>query len=428
MKIVIENGRLIDPAQDIDQIGNIYIEGDKIIAIGERPSDFTPDQTIDASGQIVCPGFIDIQARLREPGEEHKGTIASESAAAAHGGITTLCIPPDTDPIIDTAVVAEQLHRRAARIDSARILPIGALTQELNGEQLSEMKDLSAAGCIAMSNSRHPIASTLVLRRTMEYAASHDILVILQPEDPWLAKGGVMHEGDISSRLGLPGIPECAEVIAVSRDLYLIEQTGVRAHFGQISSARAMELIIAARKRGLAVTVDVAIHQLLLTDVDADNYNSLCHVQPPLRNQRDRDGLRAALSDGLIDAICSDHQPHDPDAKLAPFTSTEPGISALETLLPLLLRLVEDKVIDLSQAIKTLTQGPAEIFGLPNIGTLIPGQAADITIFDPDKSWIADETTLLSRGKNTPFINWEMRGAVTHTLLAGSLTYSDTTS
>ena len=426
MNIAIINGRLIDPSQGLDQQTHLYLEGQTIRAMGERPGGYTPDLTIDATGQIVCPGFIDLQVRLREPGEEHKGTIASESAAAAKGGITTLCIPPDTCPIIDTAVVAEQLRRRTSRAGSARILPLGALTQGLKGEQLSEMRDLTDAGCVAMSNARHPITNTLVLRRAMEYAVSHNIMVVLQPEEPWLAQNGVMHEGSVSSRLGLQGIPECAEVIAVSRDLYLIEQTGVRAHFGQLSSARAIELIGAARLRGLPVSADVAIHQLLLTDQDADNFNPLCHVMPPLRGQRDRDGLRAALSDGLIDAICSDHQPHDADAKLAPFASTEPGISAVETLLPLTLRLVADGVVTLSQAIALLTQGPATVLNRPHLGTLRAGEKADITIFDPTKEWVVSNETLISRGKNTPFIHWEMRGAVTHTLLAGSLTYSNT--
>ncbi|MDH3354332.1 MAG: dihydroorotase [Chromatiales bacterium] len=425
MKIAIINGHLIDPANAIDGLHNLYIDSGIIVAVGEAPAGFSADQTINAEGEIVSPGFIDLQARLREPGESHKGTIASETAAAIKGGVTTLCLPPDTLPIIDSTVVAEQVLHKANIMGSARarVLPLGALTKGLEGEQLSTMDGLISAGCIALSNANRPIRNTLVQRRAFEYAASLNIMVRLQPEDAWLAEGGCVHEGEISSRLGLTGIPECAEVIAVSRDLLLIEQTGVKAHFGPLSSSRSIELIAEARERGLEVTADVAAHQLILTEIDVDPFNSLCHVRPPLRSQRGLDGLRAALADGLFTAICSDHQPHEADAKLAPFAETEAGISAIETLLPLTLKLVSEGVLSMSSAIAHLTSKPAQLLGLDQ-GNLAVGSVADITIFDPHKDWVVSEESLISHGKNSPFIGWEMQGAVSTTLLDGEIVYT----
>ncbi len=425
MKIAIINGHLIDPANAIDALLNIYIDGGVVVAIGKPPAGFSAEQTINAEGQIVSPGFVDLQARLREPGETHKGSIASETAAAIKGGVTTLCLPPDTTPIIDSTVVAEQVLHKANIMGSARarVLPIGALTKGLEGEQLSNMDGLIQAGCVAVSNANRPIRSTLVLRRAFEYAASLDIMVRLQPEDAWLAEGGCVHEGEISSRLGLAGIPECAEVIAVSRALMLIEQIGVKVHFGPLSSVRSIELIAEARERGLPVSADIAAHQLILTEIDVDPFNSLCHVRPPLRSQRGLDGLRSALASGLFTAICSDHQPHEADAKLAPFAESAAGISGIETLLPLTLKLVTEGVLSMSEAIAHLSAKPAQLLGLEQ-GNLAVGSIADITIFDPHKDWIVSEETLISRGKNSPFIGWEMQGAVTTTLLDGEIVYT----
>ncbi|MDH5784271.1 MAG: dihydroorotase [Chromatiales bacterium] len=422
MKITIHGGRLIDPANNIDDTLDLHIAEGRIVALGVAPEGFVAEQTINASGQIVCPGLIDLQARLREPGQKQKGTIASESRAAASAGVTTLCCPPDTRPVIDTPAVAEQIRHRAEAIGMARVLPVGALTQNLEGQQLASMQALQSAGCIVMGNARHPIANTLVQRRALEYAATLGLTVFLNSEDPWLASDGCIHEGALSTRLGLAGIPECAEVIAVGRDLMLVEQTGVRAHFGQLSTARAVEMIAEARSRGLAVTADVSAHQLFLTEMDVAEFDSSCHVRPPLRSQRDRDGLRAAVADGAVSAICSDHQPHDRDAKLAPFAATEPGISALETLLPLTLRLVEERVLDLSSAIARLTSGPAAILGL-EVGQLGIGAIADICIFDPKHHWRVEEQSLLSHGKNTPFLGWELSGRATTTLLAGRIVH-----
>ncbi len=423
MGIVIRGGRLIDPANQLDETTNLYIDDGCIAAIGKKPKGFADDEVIDAKGLIVCPGLIDLQARLREPGEKHKGTIASETAAAAAGGITTLCCPPDTKPVIDNPAVAEQITHRATAAGKANVLPIGALTQGLAGEHLASMQALQNAGCVVMSNARHGIVSTRVQRRAMEYAATLGLTIFINAEDPWLGADGCVHEGPVSTRLGLPGIPECAEVIAVGRDLMLIEQTGVRAHFGQLSTARAVEMIAEARAKGLAVSADVSAHQLYLTEIDVSDFNSLCHVRPPLRSQRDRDSLRSALRDGVVSAICSDHQPHDRDAKLAPFGATEPGISALETLLPLTLRLVDEEVLSLTDAIAHLTSEPARILGIQS-GQLAQGAIADICIFDPNHHWTVSEETLRSAGKNTPFLGWEMKGQVVRTLLGGHTVYS----
>jgi dihydroorotase len=422
MRIAILGGRVIDPVQNLDQITDIYLAGGKILALGKAPAGFTADREISAHGQVVCPGLVDLSARLREPGLEHKATIASETAAAASAGITTLCCPPDTAPVIDTPAVAELIHQRAEQAAKARVLTLGALTKNLAGTQLSEMIALKEEGCVGLSNALQPIVNTQVLRRAMEYAATHDLIVFLHAEDTALHNHGCAHEGVVSTRLGLPGIPESAETAAVARDLVLIEQTGVRAHFCHLSSARAAQMIAHAQRAGLPVSADVAAHQLFLTEMDISDFNSDCHVMPPLRALRDRDGLRKAVTEGSITAICSDHQPHEPDAKLAPFMSTAPGISTLETLLPLTLRLVDEKVLPLSEALARLTCGPAHVLG-KDIGSLIVGQRADICIYHPEKIWTLQREQLLSRGKNTPFAGWEFKGRVTHTLLDGRLVY-----
>lgn len=422
MGIVIRGGRIIDPVSKFDAVCDLYVRDGRIAAIGEAPTDFSADQQIDASGKWILPGLVDLQARLREPGQKHKGTIASETAAAAAAGITTLCCPPDTNPVIDTPAVAAQIAYRAEASGKTRVLPIGALTQRLEGEQLASMQALHTAGCRVMGNARRPINSTLVQRRALEYAATLGLTVFINAEDPWLAADGCVHDGQVSSRLGLAGIPECAEIIAINRDLILIEQTGVRAHFSQLSSARSVALIAEAKAKGLDVSADVSAHQLYLTDLDVDDFNSHCHVRPPLRSQRDRDGLRQALADGVISAICSDHQPHDRDAKLAPFAATEPGISALETLLPLTLRLVQEGVLNLHDAISHITWMPGQILGI-EAGRVKVGDAADICIVDPEQTWEVSEKALVSNGKNTPFLGWEMKGKVTHTFLEGKQVY-----
>ena len=422
MKIRIKNGRLIDPANNIDKKGDLYIADGRIVSALKAVSGFTPDREIEAGGQWVCPGIIDLGARFREPGLEHKATIESEAVAAAAAGVTAVCYPPDTDPVIDTAAAAELIHQRAAATGRIRIHTIAALTQGLGGELLAEMAELKEAGCIAVSNAARPVAGTEVLRRALEYAATVDLPVFIHAEDPWLRNRGVAHEGALSTRLGLPPIPETAETTAVAQALLLIEHAGVRAHFCRLSAARSIELIAAARQRGLPVTADVGVCHLHLTETDIDGYNTQCHLIPPLRRLADKQALTQALADGRIEAVCSDHQPHDLDAKAAPFSLSEPGASTLETLLPLVLDLVHKKTLTPSRAVACLTAEPARILGL-DAGTLSKDAPADVILIDPDAAWTVDRNQFLSAGRNTPFHGWEMCGRVTHTLLGGRLVH-----
>jgi len=423
MRLQIKGGRVIDPANQMDGVHDVCIDDGKIVSIGMMPDSFQADYTIHADNKIVCPGIIDLRARLREPGFEHKASIASETTAAAAAGITTLCCPPDTDPTIDTPAVLDLINHRAQRVNKARVVAIGALTLGLRGEHLSEMGALRQAGCVGVGNALMPIDNTLVIRRAMEYAASHDLTVFLHSQESWLSRDGYVHEGSMSMRLGLAGIPDIAETIAVGRDLALIEHTGVKAHFCQLSTARGVRMVARAQHEGLPVTADVTAHHLHLTEMDIGEFDGFCHVQPPFRTSRDRDGLRQGLLENVISAICSDHQPHEFDAKLGPFVSTEPGISALETLLPLSLRLVQDRLLSLSEVIARLTVYPAKILGL-NLGSLTPGMTADICIYDPNEWWTITEDNIISQGKNSPCIGWELQGRVHHTLLNGQLVYS----
>lgn len=423
MSLVIIGGYLIDPANGVDGKKDLYIDAGGFVAgVGKAPPGFKAKRTIEAHGKIVCPGLVDLRARLREPGLEYKATIESEVRAAVTAGITTLCCPPDTHPVVDTPAMAQMIQSRAWRFGMTFIHPLGALTQGLEGKRLTDMEALDEAGCVGFTNALAPVTDTLVMRRAMEYAATLDLTVFLHAEDPWLRNSGCVHEGEVGTRLGLPGIPEAAETVGVARDLALIEQTGCRAHFCNLSSSRAVAMVAEAKHQGLPVSADVAVHHLHLTEHDIGDFNTLCHVRPPLRGVNDRKGLRKALKSGVISAICSDHQPHEPDAKLAPFAQSEPGISALETLLPLTLKLVDDKLLTLPEAIALLTHKPAEIIGVET-GQLGIGSTADICIFDPEATWVLTEDKLVSRGHNTPFLGWEFRGRVTQTLVGGKLVF-----
>jgi dihydroorotase len=419
----LKGGRVIDPANKVDDILDVYIADGRIAALGAAPEGFVSAREIDASGCIVCPGLVDLCARVREPGQEHKATIATESVAAAAGGITTLCCPPDTNPVVETPADIELIRLRAEKIGKTRIVTLGALTHGLDGERLSEMAALQKAGCVGVSNALRPLANTLVQRRALEYAATFNLTVFLHPNDHWLSANGCAHEGQVATRLGLPGIPEAAETAAVARDLTLIEQTGIRAHFCHLTTARAVHMVARAQFDGLPVTADVALPYLYLTEIDISDFDSRCHVIPPLRTTQDRLNLREALKRGTLSAISSDHQPHEADAKLRSFPSTEPGISGLDTLLPMSLRLVEEHAIELDELIHRLTTGPAGILGLP-FGTLSVGASADVCIFDPDLVWQLNTDSMRSNGHNTPFMGWEMKGRVIHTLLAGNLVHS----
>ncbi|MDD2723641.1 MAG: dihydroorotase [Methylovulum sp.] len=422
-RIHIKQGRVVDPANEIDRIGSVYIAEGKIVSVINAPADFTADIVIDASSQIVCPGFIDLSVRLREPGQSRKATFKSETLAAASAGVTSMCLQPDTKPVIDTAAVAELIKELADKAGYPQIYPIAALTQKLEGNELSSMLALKEAGCIAVGNANQPIRNLLILRRAMEYAASHDLLLMFRPNDYWLGNNGCAHEGAVATRYGLPSIPDAAETIALDQCLELAELTRCRVHFGQISCKRSVIKIHQANKYGLNVSADVAIHQLHLTENDIKPFDSAYHVLPPLRTEADKQYLRQGLAGGTITSICSDHQPHDIDAKLGAFPETEPGVSSLETLLPLTLKLVAQHAITLEQGIAALSQHPARILKLPR-GALTPGFSADVCIFDPELDWQVNGANWLSRGINTPFWNQSLKGRVTYALQAGKCIFS----
>ncbi len=418
MKIRIHSGRVIDPAVNEDAVRDVFIDQGLVVDPRQARENFAVEHEIDAKGKVVCPGLVDLQARLREPGEEHKATMQSELAAAIAGGITSVCVPPDTNPVIDTPAMVHMVRQRGRRIEKARVYPLGALTASLAGERLTDMAALRDAGCTALSNGDHSIDNTLVMRRAMQYASTFDLTVFLTALDPWLKGNGCVHEGEVSTRLGLPVVPEAAEVVALARELALIETTGARAHITQLSCARSVEKIREAKARGLNVTAAVSTHHLHLSEQDIGEFDTRCHVMPPLRSIADRDALREGLASGVIDAICSDHQPHGLDAKLAPFSESAPGIAGLETLLSLTLKLVRDKVISLPDALGRITSQPARILGI-DVGQLTPKTPADICIFDPNAQWRVDASGLKSQGSNTPFDGYSLPGTVETVLVAG---------
>ncbi len=422
-KILIRNGRIIDPANRIDAVGSVWIADGKILGVLNEPSGFQADTLIDAANRIVCPGFIDLSVRLREPGYGHKGSILSETAAAASAGVTSLCLPPDTKPTIDTPAVVEYIKDKAEKAGYPQIYTIGALTQRLAGSELSAMFALKQSGCIAVSNASEPLTNLLILRRAMEYAGSHNLLLMYRANEASLSGNGCAHEGAIASRYGLPGIPEAAESIALAQCLELAELTGCRVHISQVSCKQSVIKIQQAKKYGLNISADVAIHQLHLTENDMIPFDSAYHVMPPFRSEIDRKYLREGLANGTLDAVSSDHQPHDLDAKLGAFPETAPGVASLETLLPLMLDLADRHSITLPQAIAALTQKPAEILGI-TAGALTSGFPADICIFDPQANWKVAAGNWQSAGRNTPFWGQTLRGRVMHTLQAGRIIYS----
>lgn len=418
----IAGGRVVDPANGLDAECDLYIERGRVVGVGSAPAGFSARRELDASGALVLPGLIDLAARLREPGAEQTATIDSETRAAAAGGVTTLCMPPDTQPIIDTPAVVELIHQRAEQANRARVLCLGALTHRLAGERLAEMAALAAIGCVGVSNATRPIADTAVLRRALEYAATCALPVWLQPEDPWLAAGGLVHEGPVGSRLGLAGIPATAETVALARDLLLAGQVGGRVHFGRLSSGESVDLLRQARRRGLAVSADVSIQNLVLCDHDVEGYDSMCHLRPPLRSRRDRARLRKGVAAGHIQVICSDHQPHDMDAKSGPFGQTSAGATALETWLPLTMSLVTQDVLPLPVAVAAVTCNPAEVLGI-DAGELGVGAPADVCVYDPEAQWQVAPAELRSAGHNTPFAGIKLRGRVRYTVHAGRVVH-----
>jgi dihydroorotase len=426
MKLHIKNGRLVDPANNLDAVTDLFIVDGKVAAVGSAPAGFSADSAIDASGLVVAPGLVDLSARLREPGYEYKATLESEMQAAMQGGVTTLVCPPDTDPVLDEPGLVEMLKHRARSLNQANVHPLGALTMGLKGQALTEMAELTESGCIGFAQAEAPIQDTTVLMRAMQYAKTFGYTVWLRPQDPYIGRGGVAHAGPLASRLGLSGVPVMAETIALHTIFELVRATGARVHLCRLSSAAALELVRAAKKEGLPVTCDVGVHHLHMTDADIGFFDPNARLTPPLRSQRDRDAIRAAVLDGTVDAVCSDHTPVDDDEKLLPFGEASPGATGLELLLSLMLKWVEDErgagKGGLSRALARITADAARVAGLP-AGTLSVGANADVVLFDPEARWTVKPSALASQGKHTPFLGYELSGQVRATIVAGHVAY-----
>ena len=429
MKILIQNGRVIDPASKFDAVCDVAIAGGRIVSIGSVAADFAANKVIDATGCIVAPGLIDLSARLREPGHEHEGMLESELAAAVTGGITSLVCPPDTDPVLDEPGLVEMLKFRAEKLHQSRVFPLGALTRGLQGEALTEMVELTESGCIGFSQAEVPMANTQVLMRAMQYAASFGYSVWLRPQELHLGKG-VAASGALATRLGLGGIPVAAETIALHTIFELVRATDARVHICRISSAAGVALVARAKAEGLAVTCDVSINSLHLTDIDIGYFDSRMRLDPPLRQQRDRDALRKGLLDGTIDVLVSDHTPVDVDAKTLPFAEAEPGATGLELLLSLSLKWSADNGKDgLMRALEVLTSAPAKVLGASlgslalSAGQLVKGGVADVCVFDAAAQWTPEPAALRSQGKHTPFSSHLLPGRVRYTLVGGHLAF-----
>lgn len=428
MKLQIKNGRVIDPANQIDRVADLFIADGRIAAIGDAPAEFAESGnngaigTIDAGGCIVCPGLVDLAARLREPGYEYRATLESEMAAAAAGGVTSLACPPDTDPPLDEPGLVEMLKHRARLPEFAKVYPVGALTVKLEGKHITEMAELAEAGCVAFGHANVPILDTQVVLRAMQYAATFGFPVWLSAQDPYLARNGVAHDGEMAARLGLTGIPVVAETATLGTLLLLAQETGAQLHITRVSSAAGLEMIRLAREQGIKVSCDVTPNHLHLSDLDIGFFNPHARLDPPLRSLRDRDALRAGLAAGVIDALCSDHAPVDDDAKLVPFGEAEPGATGLELLLPLALKWGEEMQLDLPETLAKITRNPARLLGI-EAGTLTVGAPADVCIFDPKAEFRVSRENLKSQGKNSPFLGQMLSGRVRYTLIDGVLAH-----
>ena len=427
--LLIKGGRVIDPASGFDEVADVALGNGVLLAIKNIASDFVPAQTIDASGCIVAPGLVDLAVRLREPGHEHERMLESEMAAAVAGGVTSLVCAPDTDPVLDEPGLVEMLRYRAERLQQARVYPLGALTRNLAGETLTEMLQLTEAGCVAFSQAEVALANTQVLQRAFQYASTFGFAIWLRAQDFHLGQG-VAASGELATRMGLSGVPVAAETIALHTIFELMKATrGVRVHICRLSSAAGVALVRQARLDGLNVSCDVSINSLYLTDADIGYFDSRARLNPPLRQQRDRDALRAGLADGTIDALVSDHTPVDEDAKALPFAESEPGATGLELLLSLAYKWAQDSGIALNQALGVVTQRPAAVAGAAlgfmatSAGRLSVGGVADICVFDPDVSWTVEACALRSQGHHTPFGGYELPGRVRATFVGGRLAF-----
>ncbi len=426
MTIQIKNGRVIDPANRIDAVQDVFIADGRIAAIGTAPAGFEARQQIDAGGLVVAPGLVDLSARLREPGYEYKATLESELDAAVAGGVTSLLCPPDTDPVLDEPGLVEMLVHRARLLNQSHVYPLGALTVGLKGRELTEMAELTEAGCVGFSQAEEAVQDSTVLLRAMQYAQTFGYTVWLRPQDPHLGRGGVAHSGPLASRMGLSGVPVISETIALHTIFELMRSTGARVHLCRISSAQGVDLVRAARAEGLLVSCDVGAHHLHLTDGDIGFFDPNARLAPPLRGQRDRDALRAGLADGTIDAICSDHTPLDDEEKLLPFGEASPGATGLELLLSLAIKWAQECAPGkdgLATAVARVSCDAARIAGIA-AGTLSVGSIADLCIFDPQARWKVEPAALRSQGRHTPFLGYELPGQVRHTLVSGRVAFS----
>ena len=428
MKILIKNGRLIDPASMRDAPGDLAIAAGRIVALGRVSAGFEPDRTIDAAGLVVAPGLVDLAARLREPGHEHEGMLESEMAAAVAGGVTSIVCPPDTDPVLDEPGLVQMLKFRARNLNRAHLYPLGALTRGLRGEVLTAMAELTEAGCVGFSQAEVALKDTLVLHRALQYAATFGYTTWLRPNDAWLGNG-VAAKGALATRMGLSGVPVIAETIALATIFELVRDTGARVHLCRLSSAAGIELVRRAKAEGLPVTCDVSVNQLHLIDVDIGYFNAAMRVTPPLRQQRDRDAIRAALADGSVDALVSDHTPVDADAKNLPFAEAEPGATGLELLLSLALKWGQEDSVPLVRTLGAVTSAPVAVIGealgslAASAGRLVEGGVADVCVFSLDERWTVTPAALRSQGKHTPFEGYELPGRVRYTLVAGSVAH-----
>ncbi|HUI99672.1 MAG TPA: dihydroorotase [Usitatibacter sp.] len=418
MNTEIRGARVVDPASGRDETASIWIAEGRIAAIGAAPAGLAADETIDAQGLVACPGLVDLSARLREPGLEYKATLESEMAAAAAGGVTTLACPPDTDPPLDEPGLVEMLKRRASGVHGTRVHPLGALTTGLKGERLAEMVELAEAGCIGFFQGNAPLPDNGTLLEAMRYAATFGFTVWLRPQDAALARGGVAHEGEVATRLGLAPIPAIAETVALRTILELMEATGARVHLARLSTGAAIDLVAQAKARKAPLTCDVSVYHLHLSDRDIAGFDSRANLAPPLRDPADRGRLARALADGVVDAACSDHTPMDEDAKLVPFAEAEPGATGLELLLPLTLQWGRERRLDLLRTLSAITSRPAAVLGV-EAGTLAVGAPADVCLFDPEREWIVKPEALASQGKNTPYLGRALAGRVVRTLVGG---------
>jgi dihydroorotase len=428
MKLLIQNGRVIDPASGFDQTGDVAIAAGRIVAMGQAPDGFTPNRVIDAKGCIVAPGLVDLAARLREPGQEHAGMLESEMTAAVAGGVTSLVCPPDTQPVLDEPGLVEMLRYRAEKLNLARVLPLGALTVGLKGDVLTEMGQLTAAGCVGFSQGEVPIPSTQVLQRALQYASTFGFTVWLRPQELHLGKG-VAASGPLATRMGLSGVSVAAETIALHTIFELVRSTRARVHLCRISSAQGVELVRQAKAEGLPVTADVSINSLHLTDADMGYFDSRARLTPVLRQQRDRDALRAGLADGTLDVLVSDHTPVDADAKALPFAEAEAGATGLELLWSLALKWGQDAQLPVTDVLSRITADPARVLGATlghlqdSVGHLALGGVADVCVLSTEGHWLVGDAALRSQGKSTPFSGYELPGRVLATVVGGQVAF-----